>query len=619
MLLPEKSRNQPGQSNQENVNDLKRRLEEEIILRKQLEDKLKKTEEKFSKLFYSSNNAAFIYQHNRLIDCNDKALKLLSASKDQLLGLHPWDFSPEYQPDGTNSKEKGEQILDEINRDEPWQFEWQHTRMNGETLDVEVNLNIINLEEEMFMATFWDITDRKKQEQALKESEERYKRLSEATFEAILILKGNKLIDVNDQIEQIFGYSAEEFIHKKLEEFIHPDDLNLIISKNTDNTTTPFVHRGIKNDGSILYLEVHPKIISINNEKHRLIVIKDITHYKEIEISLKRSEEKFRNIFNSVSEAIYITDLKGQIQEVNTIAVERDNYTKNVLTYSNINSFIVPTDSKKVTEYFKNINSPGFSNLEAIHQKKHGSRIPVEVNAKLITYKEKNAIIIVSRDISERKHMQRQLYKAMVESEERERERYATELHDGLGPILSTCKIYFYSLKVITDKIKHKQYVDRAGELLEDALQTIKEISNNLSPHILRNYGLTQALHSFGSKLALLPDTKINIVSELQTRHSEIIEFTLYRSLVELINNSVKHSKASIINVHLELKDNNDIHIDFSDNGIGFEYEQLKRNSNGFGLLNLEHRIQEIGGEYSFSSKPGKGVQIKIVVNDNLE
>ena len=214
--------------------------------------------------------------------------------------------------------------------------------------------------------------------------------------------------------------------------------------------------------------------------------------------------------------------------------------------------------------------------------------------------------------------MQRQLYKTMIESEERERERYAKELHDGLGPILSTCKIYFYSLNVIKDKKKQKQYINRAGELLEDALLSIKEISNNLSPHILRNYGLTHALHSFTAKLAVLPDTQVFIQSELNDRFSEIIEFTLYRTLVELINNSVKHSKAQKIELHLK-KEKNFLHIVFSDNGIGFNYNELKQHGDGFGLLNLEHRINEIGGEYYFYSQPGIGVKVEIIVKENLK
>lgn len=597
---------------------LRHRLEEEIDRRKQLENTLKKTEEKFNKLFYSAVSASFIYQYNKLIDCNNKALTLLHASKNQLIGLHPWDFSPEYQPDGLLSKTKGIKLIQDIKNGKPKHFEWQHLKMNGELIDVEVNLNIINLEEEMFMATLWDITARKKQEHALKESEERYKRLSEATFEAVILIKEDKIVDANNQIEHIFGYSTDEFLQLKLEEFIYPEDLDMVNFNITNNISTPFVHRGIKNDGSLLYLEVHIETISINNEEHRLIVVRDITNYKEIEISLKRSKEKFRNIFNSVSDAIIIANLHGEIEEVNEVAIERYGYTKEELIGSNTNHLISANDIVKASEYQKIVRTHGFGIFEIAHQKKSGEIIPVEINVKLIKYNDEDAIIIVSRDISERKHIQRQLYRAMIESEEKERERYAKELHDGLGPILSTCKIYFYSLNVIKDKTKHKQYVNRAGELLEDALQSIKEISNNLSPHILRNYGLTHALRSFAAKLAILPDTKVIIKSDLNDRISDIIEFTLYRTLVELINNSVKHSKASIIELFLRRKEDK-IYVEFSDNGTGFNFNELKQHGNGFGLLNLEHRIHEIGGEYNFYSNPGNGVRIQIVVKENME
>jgi PAS domain S-box-containing protein len=600
------------------VNELKEQIREATTANNILRDTLFRTEEKFRTLFYSTGNAAFVFQNDKIKDCNEKALTLLHATKEQLIGSSPLGFSPTFQPDGQPSKEKARRIISNVIEGFPQQFEWQYKKMNGEVIDVEINLNRVNFEKEMYLAIFWDISARKKEQQALKESEERYKRLSDSTFEAIVIAKDNTIVDANDQIKNIFGYSAEEFKKMNFEDFIHKDDLEMLTSNIKNNISMPFIHRGIKKDGSILYLEMHTGTIAINNEIHNLIIIHDITSHIEVELSLRRSEEKFRNIFNSVSDAIIIANLKGEILEVNQVTLQRDGFTRDELLTMNLSNLIVIRDFNKMSIYQQVVEAQGYGIYEIEYTNKSGETIPVEINVKQITYNDEDAIIIVSRDISERKQLQRKLYKAMIESEERERERYAKELHDGLGPLLSTCKIYFYTLNVMADGQKRKQYVNRAGELLEDALQSIKEISNNLSPHVLRNYGLPQALRSFTAKLTGITDTKILINSNLEERLPEIIEFTLYRTLIELINNSMKYSKAKLIRLAL-MQNANNLAIDFSDNGIGFDYAQLKQQVTGFGLLNLEHRIQEIGGDYTFRSNSGEGVEVNITINNTVE
>ncbi|MFC1568981.1 PAS domain S-box protein [bacterium] len=144
-----------------------------------------------------------------------------------------------------------------------------------------------------------DITERKQVEIALKENEERTKRLAEATFEGIGISRQGKIVDVNQQIMDIYGYSRKEFLKKSFQELVHPDDLNMVFSNIKKNVTTPYEHRGIHKDGSILFLEVRGKLIFIKNETYRLTVIRDITHRKLTEESLKQKMtelEKFNKL-----------------------------------------------------------------------------------------------------------------------------------------------------------------------------------------------------------------------------------------------------------------------------------------------------------------------------------
>lgn len=206
----------------------------------------------------------------------------------------------------------------------------------------------------------------------------------------------------------------------------------------------------------------------------------------------------------------------------------------------------------------------------------------------------------------------------MIFSEENERERYAKELHDGLGPLLSTGMIYLHILKDEHDHALIKEYSNRAYNLLEDATKTVKEISNNLSPLILKEYGLAHALRSFIEKVEHATLIKFKINDELTERFPEIIEFTIYRSFVELINNSLKYSRANEVVIDFKYEHQTALFY-YKDNGEGFDYESTISNERGFGLMNIENRINKIGGQYNYITAPGKGVQvsIKLTINEN--
>ncbi|NJO91178.1 MAG: hypothetical protein HC831_21100 [Chloroflexia bacterium] len=214
--------------------------------------------------------------------------------------------------------------------------------------------------------------------------------------------------------------------------------------------------------------------------------------------------------------------------------------------------------------------------------------------------------------------MERKVFSTMIHAEENERERYAKELHDGLGPLLSTSMIYLHTINEEQKPELIKEYANRAYSILEDATRTVKEISNNLSPLILKEYGIAQALRSFIEKTEPVTQIKFTIIDELTKRFSEITEFTIYRTLVELINNSLKHSRANEVIISFKCEQQDTL-IYYQDDGVGFNYESALSDKRGFGLLNLENRIKKIGGDYNYFTAPGNGVQVSIKLTKNKD
>jgi len=216
----------------------------------------------------------------------------------------------------------------------------------------------------------------------------------------------------------------------------------------------------------------------------------------------------------------------------------------------------------------------------------------------------------------ERKRSENHVIIAIINTEEQEKKRFAKDLHDGLGPILSTVKM---SLSALTGKIK-----DRTGDkilantkhLINEGINAIKEISNNLSPHILSNFGLASAISAFATKInqtkSIEIDFKTNMENQRLCNDKEVV---IYRAVCELINNSIRHSVASKIDIELN-KHEKFITLHFNDNGKGFNTAMHEdKNNKGMGLSNIKARVRSVDGIFILESTPDKGTNalIKII------
>jgi signal transduction histidine kinase len=206
---------------------------------------------------------------------------------------------------------------------------------------------------------------------------------------------------------------------------------------------------------------------------------------------------------------------------------------------------------------------------------------------------------------------------AIINTEENEKKRFAKDLHDGLGPLLSTVKM---SLSALNGKIKDPSGIEilqNTNHVVNEAINTIKEVSNNLSPHILTNFGLSSAISAFTNKInqtkALEIDFKTNMENKRIDADKEVV---VYRATCELINNSILHSGASRLDIDLS-KHEKFVTLQFSDNGRGFDTSKLgKEDNKGMGLSNIETRVKSIDGVFILESNPGKGTSalIKVIV-----
>ena len=219
----------------------------------------------------------------------------------------------------------------------------------------------------------------------------------------------------------------------------------------------------------------------------------------------------------------------------------------------------------------------------------------------------------LKRAETDRLRTERKVLNAIINTEENERRRFAKDLHDGLGPILSTIKMSLSSLAERISDTSGIVILNNTNHLINEAINTIKDISNNLSPHVLSNFGLASAISAFTSKINQTKTIEIDFKSNMENQRFENDkEVVIYRAVCELINNAIRHSGASRIEIELN-KHEKFITLQFYDNGRGFDISTLsKEDSKGMGLSNIETRVKTVEGVFILESIPGKGTSALI-------
>ena len=217
----------------------------------------------------------------------------------------------------------------------------------------------------------------------------------------------------------------------------------------------------------------------------------------------------------------------------------------------------------------------------------------------------------------QRSLLNKRILTAVLRTEEKARSRFSKELHDGLGPLLSSAKMSLTALSREEHNAEQQEIIANTTYVIDEAIRSLREISNNLSPHVLNDFGLARGVQNFIDKSAAMHDVKIRFTTNLRSeRYDTDVEVILYRVICELINNSLKHSGCTSINLSLS-QNGSELTLDYSDNGRGFNPQAMM--DCGMGLSNISSRINSLGGSCSITSSKGKGMQAAIRVNTQEE
>ena len=302
------------------IQDLTTELEKEAAL----ED----SEKRAHLIFQNAPDGILIFdvQSNQFLDLNPAAEQIFGYTYDQLLQMNPVDLSPKMQPDGRRSKDViREKIVDAVAGRQPT-FEWVHTPKNGEEKLIEIRLDKLpsNVDRPWVIARLTDIGERKKQELILQQSEERFRNLFQKNPLMIFAIQHNgNILAVNESAVDQLGYPEKELVGQNVLKVFHPDDKvkvqrQVLDFLNSDDKEASWELRKIKKEGEIIWVqEIARSIDWPGGDEAILITCENITRRKEAEQILKRSEERYRSVFENHLFGIVISNSDGVFEVIN--------------------------------------------------------------------------------------------------------------------------------------------------------------------------------------------------------------------------------------------------------------------------------------------------------------
>nr|MDP9479941.1 PAS domain S-box protein [Actinomycetota bacterium] len=467
-----------------------------------------------------------------------------------------------------------------------------------------------------------DITERKRTEQALRESEVKYRSLVEQLPAFIYVEAADEgksewnFLYISPQHEKLFGYPAEAWTtnNRFWEKLIHPDDRERVLLGHERATATgePFSmeYRFVARDGRVVWVRDEAVLMrdGSGNPLLRQGIQTDITERKRAEEALSQSEELYRTVVEQAAESIFLVDAQtGRVLESNAALQSSLGYTAEELKEMTLYD-IVAHDRESVERNIELVMREGGRSLgERRYRRREGTLAEVEVNVSAVPYDGRRVMCVVAHDVTERKRAER----ALEEIREAERNRIARELHDG------TLQDIVYALQEI--QILQTLSGDGGDPALEDSAAALRRSVEGLRGAIFE-LRLDGALgRSLVSSLENLVDLnrrmargryelELVVGTGFPSGVSGRVSQELTRIVQEALTNVRRHAEAS--HVRVELGAEGDLaYVEVSDDGRGFAPESSRI---GVGRHSMQGRALEIGGELAIESEPGGGTRVRV-------
>lgn len=615
----------------------------DITDRLQAEKDLKESEERYHSFFDGSPDAIFLadIETGIIIDANQAASRLLKRPHDEIKGMDQTRIHP--PEDFNHSRKVFKEDTEKALRSEPKATENYVFTADGEKIPVEVLASLIHIKgKPILQGVFRDISARKNAEQALFESEQRYRQLIENQGEGVTIVDPDEnFIFANPAAEILFEVQPGGLINRNLREFMSPEQFEIIrleSQKRSNNEKSIYEIDIIASNGVLknILVTATPQKNSQGKYVGTFGVLRDITDQKKAEKLLRQSEQKYRNLIEIMPDGVYRSTPAGKFLEVNPAMVR-------ILGYESKEELLAI--DIKTQLYFDPNDRESFSlkmNNEELDvyplKKKDGSTVYVEDHGWWVK-NEKGEVILhegISRDVTERKMAEFQLQKYSQELQELNATKdkfFSIIAHDLKSP--------FNSITGLSELIKNEaKFMD--VETIEQFAGVIHSTSANtfkLLENLLEWASIQQSKIAFQPESLILrkiagevidlsfekaSSKKIEVINDIPEGMIIIADKNMLKTVLRnLLSNALKFTPTNGQVRISAISEDKQIEIQVIDNGVGIKPEDLEKifkiDSNysqrgtenekgtGIGLMLCKEFVEKHGGKIWVESEEGKG------------
>lgn len=473
-------------------------------------------------------------------------------------------------------------------------------------------LNIAPLSSDICVLHTEDITERLRTEQALRDSEAKYRTIADTANEAILTVTLDSTITyANQRAAEILGYSTEECIGRKTFEFIDADMQNLATKIRAS------VHGGRRERHDFLLRDRYGKRIWVGATASPLFdatgkvcgvlqMLTDIDERKRAEQALVVSEARGRALLDANPDLIVRLARDGTYLDVHSTDPRMEDHVPPLENFigRRVDDLFEPEFAREHEKHRLAALATGKTQRwEYMRADPHGSVRHIE--ARFVKSGEDEVVITV-RDFTQRVELEREV----IASTERERTRIGHDLHDGLAQLLIGVKLL---LAALSDKLAaagspHRKDAERAADLVSRAIVQTAELAQGLSPIPKRGW-LCDALRQLARQSEQLLGVRCEVMrAGAPVELGEGTAAHLYRIAQEAITNAVKHGKASRIELTCDSVDDRLV-LTIKDDGSGLT--ETAREQGGMGMNIMYYRARSIGGELTITACPEGGTVVR--------
>jgi len=610
--------------------------------RKQTENALKESEARFryqatilnnvTDVIVTTDNARVVTSWNHVIE------KLTGITAEEAVGkayriVVKTDYSPY----------TSEQVLEIVQREGIWKGETSFVGIDGERKILLHTISMLYDEKGNqigLLGVGKDITDRKKAQARLQESELFYRNMITHSLDGIVLTdKTGDIRYCSPSIKKISGYETAYLLGRKIFEFVHPSDIKgafeaFDLEMRKESQVNYLSLRLRHANGDWVWCTARGHNLMDNPVFNAMVIyFTNDSKRKAIEDKLSESEHRFRSLVQNVKMGVTMREPSGKLMMANRAAEEMLGVGQAELSHSfdtlnernTINEDGTPllADDHPVRVSIRT-GEPVRGVVMGVYRKKYNDRVWILVNTEPVMNEEGQLTYVICSfmDITEQKKMaqqlidqeiqkQKQVTQATIDAQEKERTEIGKELHDNINQHLNTTRLY---LEVAKEKANGEvlQMINLAHKNMAGIINEIRQLSQSLVPPTLGDLGLAESIQDLCDGLRRSHKFKIKFTRS-HFEEEEIpgnLKLSLFRIIQEKISNIIRHSGATQISINLQT-DAESIFLTMIDNGQGFDPQTARE---GLGLSNIRTRVALFNGKMELKTSPGEGCVLHVTI-----